>query len=140
MDPNTGCKTVIDLARELGVRTEILLDTLEKIGAPDESAYEIGPALEQSLIEQMAADGIVAAALRQGKKVRKVTEGPVVDDEILLEALGAGENGFSDAHIPAEILRAAVPQAKPSPLPALVRPSPEPGHRVERKSTLSAGN
>lgn len=114
MDPNTGCKTVIDLARELGVRTEILLDTLEKIGAPDESAYEIGPALEQSLIEQMAADGIVAAALRQGKKVRKVTEGPVVDDEILLEALGAGENGFSDAHIPAEILRAAVPQAKPS--------------------------
>ncbi|MFB3788071.1 MAG: tetratricopeptide repeat protein [bacterium] len=114
MDPNTGRKTVIDLARQLGIRTEILFHTLERMGIPQESAYEIDPALEQGLIEQMAADGIVSAALGQGKKIRKATEAPVVDDDLLLEALGASEAGFSDAHIPSDILLEAAPSSKPS--------------------------
>lgn len=109
----TGRKTVLDLARELGIRTETVIHALQRLGVP-ESLQEINPALEQQLIEQMAADGAISAALSRGTKRRPAKDRVLANDEILLEALGAGEIGFSREEIPPAVRRLLDSLPKPS--------------------------
>ena len=53
-------KTVLELALELGVRTEAVLSCLQKMGAePEDISSAVDSSLEDILIDQMVSEGIV---------------------------------------------------------------------------------
>lgn len=98
-------RTVLDLALELGVRSDAVLRAMNQIGASaDDAASTIDPSLVSDVVQQLVQDGLVTSKLGKGKGRRKLTGEPIVDDEIMKEALGAGESGFSPSRIPRKIL------------------------------------
>ncbi len=108
MSPAVGVdegKTALDLALELGVRSETVVHTLQKLGLEgDGGDAAIDPEMEEMLVDQMVTDGLVPPSLSKGKNRRKRSSEPFVDDDLLTEALGASETGFSESHIPRQLL------------------------------------
>jgi tetratricopeptide (TPR) repeat protein len=97
-------KTVLELALELGVRTEAVLSCLQKMGAePEDISSAVDSSLEDILIDQMVSEGIVPSRLAKGKGKRKLTDEPLADDDLMRKALGASRNGFSEQNIPKPI-------------------------------------
>lgn len=113
--PAHSSKTVLDLALELGVRRETVLSTLQKMGlAVDPVMESIGPGVEKELIQQMVSDGLVSSALQKGKGRRKITGQPLVDDDLVTEALASSESGFNRSKIPHQITFESSFAEKPS--------------------------
>jgi tetratricopeptide (TPR) repeat protein len=108
-------KTVLDLALELGIRSQTVVQTLEKMGmnalSPTDS---IDPALEKSLLDQMVGEGKISSALLKGKGRRKPSQDPIADDNLITEALGASESGFNEAFIPKQVTFESSFAEKPS--------------------------
>lgn len=96
-------KSVLNLALELGVRTETVLQAMRDMGLSADEWTTFDADEESTIIEHMVINGAVSSSLAKGKRRRKPTEEPIVDDDLLTEALGSSENGFSDSNIPRQI-------------------------------------
>lgn len=105
MSPKKGTskKPILDLALELGVRTDAILQSMRDMGLKADESTSLDSDQESVLIDHMIESGAVTTNLVKGKGRRKLSSEPVVDDNLLLEALGAGESGFSNANIPRQI-------------------------------------
>ena len=113
MDPSADKKPILDLALELGVRTETLQQAMQDMGLSADAAASFDADEEAVLIEQLVSTGVVAENLIKGKGRRKLSDEPVIDDDILTEALGASESGFSDENVPRQILFESSFEKKP---------------------------
>ncbi len=104
MDPNTSggtSKSALDLAVELGVRTQTILGGLQSLGIDAENASEtVDSDVESMLVDHLIQQGQISSKLKGGKGRRSKSDDPVVDDDILTEALGASETGFQQSRIP----------------------------------------
>lgn len=104
MDPNTSggtSKSALDLAVELGVRTQTILAGLQSLGIDAENASEtVDSDVESMLVDHLIQQGQISSKLKGGKGRRSKSDDPVVDDDILTEALGASETGFQQSRIP----------------------------------------
>ncbi len=108
-------KTALDLALELGLRSETVVQSLQKLGLEaDNASVSIDPDMEEMVVEQMVADGVAPSSLSKGKGRRQRSDDPLVDDELLTEALGASESGFSESQIPRQLLVESRFAEKPS--------------------------
>ncbi|RJP19893.1 MAG: hypothetical protein C4527_26205 [Candidatus Omnitrophota bacterium] len=108
-------KTALELALELGVRSETVLQVLRRLGLKADSAVSpIDGEMEEMIVDQMIADGLVPVRLAKGKGRRILSQEPLVDDDLLTEALGASEAGFSESRIPRQLLIESRFAEKPS--------------------------
>ncbi|MBD3266406.1 hypothetical protein GF373_07025, partial [bacterium] len=108
-------KTVLDLALELGVRTDTVIQAMQRLGLETiQPTEQLDAGLEQSLVNQLVEDGLVSSSLQKGKGRRKRTEEPLVNDDIVTEALGASEGGFNESKIPRQITFESSFAEKPS--------------------------
>ena len=96
-------KSILDLALELGVRTDVVLQSMRDMGLSADESSRVDVDEEAALVDRMIEGGAISSSLSKGKGRRKLSEEPIVDDDLLTEALGASENGFSDANIPRQI-------------------------------------
>ncbi len=113
MNPSADKKPILNLALELGVRTETLQQAMRDMGLSADEFASFDADEESVIIEQLVSTGVVAENLIKGKGRRKLSDEPVIDDSILTEALGASESGFSDANIPRQILFESSFEKKP---------------------------
>ena len=113
-DQALGENTVLDLALRLGVRTQVVLDTLNSLGLEiDDPTAPLDPQIEETVVDRMVESGLVAKrVLKRARKRRRVQE-PIADDMILKEALGASQVGYSDEAIPRQVSH-LVAEEKPS--------------------------
>lgn len=103
MDPfaELTSKSVLEIAGELGVRSSSVQKALQELGVTiDDPTSPIDPDLEEVLIEHLIDQGTVPSKFKRPK--RNEYE-PVISDDLLLEALGAGEDGFSEQRIPRQL-------------------------------------
>ena len=108
-------KTIFVLSLELGVRNETVLAVMREMGLEaDNLSISINPEIQESIVERMVEKGVIAARAADAAKRRQITEQPFADDEILAEALGASELGYSEARIPPQILQQTSIAEKPS--------------------------
>ncbi len=108
-------KTIFVLSLELGVRNETVLAVMREMGLEaDNLSISIDPEIQESIVERMVEKGVIAARAADAAKRRQITEQPFADDEILAEALGASELGYSEARIPPQILQQTSIAEKPS--------------------------
>ncbi len=99
-----GSKTALELALELGVRSETVLRAMRSAGYDvDDPTTEIDSLLEERLVEEMVDKGELPQSMTSGKGRRQLTDDPVVDDDAVTQALGASSNGFSEGNIPRQI-------------------------------------
>ncbi|MBD3266405.1 tetratricopeptide repeat protein [bacterium] len=97
-------KSVLDLALELGVRTDTVLQAMQQLGYGSALPTDpLEPGLEQSLVDRLVDDGVISTSLQNGKGRRKRTGQPIANDDIVTEALGASETGFKESQIPRQI-------------------------------------
>ncbi len=109
-----GESTVLDLATRLGVRSQVVMDTLSSLGLEvDDPTAPLDPQVEERLVDQMVESGQVASRARKKAKKRRSSQQPLADDMILQEALGASESGFSRGSVPQEVAH-MMPEEKPS--------------------------
>ena len=106
--------TVFDLAVRLGVRTQVILETLNSLGLEIEDPMApLDPDVEERLVERMVQSGQVSTrALKAAKKPRQPQQ-PLADDRILKEALGASHKGYSEEALPPRVSQPAAVE-KPS--------------------------
>ncbi|MDP8245535.1 MAG: tetratricopeptide repeat protein [Candidatus Hinthialibacter antarcticus] len=102
--PMDGSKTALELALELGVRSETILRAMKSAGYDvDDPMTEVDSLLEQRLVEVMVDNGELPQSMISGKGRRQLTDDPIVDDEAVTQALGASSAGFSESNIPRQI-------------------------------------
>lgn len=112
---DSASKTVLELALELGVRAQRLVEAMRDIGLEADGVDAVvDPDIESTLIEQMVDQGALPSDLLKGKGRRALTDEPIADDDLVKEALGASESGFSEARIPKRIQLESSFEEKPS--------------------------
>lgn len=103
MDPfaEFTSKSVLEIAGELGVRSASVQKALVELGVHiDDPSSLVDPDLEEVLIEHLIDQGTVPSKFKRPKHVENE---PFVSDDLVLEALGAGEDGFSEQRIPRQL-------------------------------------
>ncbi len=103
MDPfaETSSKSVLEIAGELGVRSNSVLKALKDLGvSADDPSTPVDPDLEDVLVDHLINQGAVPSKF---KRPKQVTGEPFMSDALLFEAMGAGEDGFSETRIPRQL-------------------------------------
>ncbi len=104
MAANESEKTALELALELGIRSDTVVEGLRKMGLDAQDATDtIDTDTESMLVSQLADEGAISSKLAKGKGRRKPSEDPYVDDDLLTQALGASATGFQESQIPRQI-------------------------------------
>lgn len=103
-DSFNDSKTALELALELGVRAETVLNAMKEAGIDaDDPMAEIDTVLEDRLVEQMVDSGALPQSVQKGKGRRQLSDDPIVDDDAVNAALGASREGYSESNIPRQI-------------------------------------
>lgn len=103
MDPleEQSSKSILQIAGELGVRSNSVQKALRELGVNvDDPSSPVDPDLEDVLIDHLIDQGTVPSKF---KRKTKDSDEPFMSDDLLLEAMGAGEDGFSEERIPRQM-------------------------------------
>lgn len=105
MDPDFSEKTILDVALELGVRSETVLEAVQAIGLEAEGLdMSIDSELESMVVNHLVSEGSLPEKVAKGRGRRKRSDEPLADDDLITEALGASKDGFSQSQIPRQIV------------------------------------
>ncbi|MGC9327634.1 MAG: tetratricopeptide repeat protein, partial [Candidatus Hinthialibacter sp.] len=104
MNPPKDRKSILDLSLQWGVRSGVILQAMRDVGLSAEEHAEIDDDEESMILDRMIENGAIPSRPPKRKKTRKLGEQAAVPDELFMEALGASENGFSDACIPRQVV------------------------------------
>ncbi|MBN2327590.1 MAG: hypothetical protein JXR73_10590, partial [Candidatus Omnitrophica bacterium] len=104
MNPENDRKSILDFSLQLGVRTEAVLQAMRDMGLSADESSEIGADEKSVILDRMIENGAISSCSSKKIKPRKLSGQSAVPDDLLIEALGASENGFSDAYIPRQVL------------------------------------